>query len=438
MPSENCKFHKRGHCKAKSFCNSNHDIKICPQNQFCNKKSSCELRHVKNCPKFPYCGFETTQGVFIFSKNCSYYHPPPIPPLFPHPPPWPIPPKVRPLPPDPMTSRRVQSLEVLAQKLRTDLSALGNELAAMKSKNNNTDEKSASEKEDDTLEVTPEVSTGGILENILTLSDETPDTVTGSASVGNQEKDTITATTKETKAKGNRSWWQVWPTAPNHPPPTSGAESGADTEKVLEGTPDDHLQLQHNDKNPDPGAARAQGITHTELEARLTKLQEGWNNGLRKLFHESDEANEKDLKNVEKETDRLLQELENRLEVKITNLEQSMKKQTTDLETKLGSRIINSSTQMQTVAEKIQDQFDSLKREEDTALVAADNKLAEQTDNTETLKHLLGIVDKHRYTLTAIIHSLLDLRYCKLFPAFLHKLAKETENELEPQLYKIN
>ena len=268
MPSENCKFHKRGHCKAKSFCKSNHDIKICPQNQFCNKKELCELRHVKNCPKFPFCGFENTQGDFIFSKNCSYFHPPPIPPLFhhpppipplfPHPPPWPIPPKVRPLPPDPMTSRRVQSLEVLAQKLRTDLSALGNELAAMKSKNNNKDEKSASEKEDDTLEVTPEVSTGGILENILTLSDETPDTITGSASVGNQEKDTITAPTKETKAKGNRSWWQVWPTAPNHPPPTSGAESGAGTGKVLEGTPDDHHQLQDNDKNPDPGAARTQ------------------------------------------------------------------------------------------------------------------------------------------------------------------------------------
>ena len=89
MPSDNCKFHKRGHCKAKYFCKSNHDIKICPQNQFCNKKELCELRHVKNCPKFPFCGFENTQGDFIFSKNCSYFHPPPIPPLFHHPPPIP-------------------------------------------------------------------------------------------------------------------------------------------------------------------------------------------------------------------------------------------------------------------------------------------------------------------------------------------------------------
>ena len=61
-----------------------------------------------------------------------------------------------------------------------------------------------------------------------------------------------------------------------------------------------------------------------------------------------------------------------------------------DLETKLESRITNSSTQMQAFAEKIEDQFDSLKMEKDTALVAADNKLVEQTDNTDTLKHLLG------------------------------------------------
>ena len=92
---------------------------------------------------------------------------------------------------------------------------------------------------------------------------------------------------------------------------------------------------------------------------------------------------------------------------------------------------------MQTVAEKIQDQFDSLKREEDTALIAADNKLAEQTDNTETLKQLLGIADKHRHTLTKIIHSLLRLRHCKSFPAFMLKLAKETENELEPKIYDL-
>ena len=91
MSSENCKFHIKGHCRAKSSCNSNHDIKICPQNQFCNQRASCELRHVKICQKIPNCGFETTKGVFIFFKNCSYYHPTQPPPNtsphhYPHPP----------------------------------------------------------------------------------------------------------------------------------------------------------------------------------------------------------------------------------------------------------------------------------------------------------------------------------------------------------------
>ena len=151
-----CKFHKNGHCRSKTSCILNHNIPHCPQGRFCPQKSDCQFRHVKRCPLFPKCPYPT----------CSYYHPPPIPPLFPHPPPWPIPPKVRPLLADPMANRRIQSLEVLVQKLKTDLSSLGTELAAIKSKNNNKDEpedKSASEKEDDHLEVTPEVSPGGIL-----------------------------------------------------------------------------------------------------------------------------------------------------------------------------------------------------------------------------------------------------------------------------------
>jgi len=157
----------------------------------------------------------------------------------------------------------------------------------------------------------------------------------------------------------------------------------------LEGTPDDHLQLQHNDKNPDPGAARAQGITHTELEARLTKLQDHIkvNNfdRLQEIIKENEARTDKDIKSVEEETDRLLGVREKRLEAKITNLEQRMKKHSTDLETKLGSRIINSSTQMQTVAEKIQDQFDSLKREEDTALVEdLEHKIEKQVQTSLT------------------------------------------------------
>ena len=82
MSSRNCKFHKKGHCRAKTSCIFNHIIPHCPQGRFCPQKSDCQFRHVKICPLFPKCHYPI----------CSYYHPPPslalqIPPLFPHPPP---------------------------------------------------------------------------------------------------------------------------------------------------------------------------------------------------------------------------------------------------------------------------------------------------------------------------------------------------------------
>merc|ERR1712105_84549 len=122
----------------------------------------------------------------------------------------------------------------------------------MKNKNNNKDEKSASEKEDDTLEVTPEApgdsNKTGDNSEVQTLSDESNDRVkldnilTISEDNGNEAPGGSGDDKKnlKPKTKGKRSWWQ-WSTHPPDPPPTSGAESGANTEKVLEGTPDDHL-----------------------------------------------------------------------------------------------------------------------------------------------------------------------------------------------------
>ena len=190
------------------------------------------------------------------------------------------------------------------------------------------------------------------LENILTLSDDTPDKITGSASVDNQEKNTITIPT--------RSWWQIWPTAPNHPPPTSGAEGGAGTGKVLEGTPDDHHQLQDNMINdPETMLGPNQSVTHIELEARLKKLQDGIKvNNFDKLKESFKESEEENLK----ETDRLLDDLENRLGAKITNMEQMMKKQTTDLETRLGSKITNQKIFINTLSEGYQ-QFTDIKED---------------------------------------------------------------------------
>ena len=218
------------------------------------------------------------------------------------------------------------------------------------------------------------------LDNILTISEDNGNEAPGGS--GDDKKNL------KPKTKGKRSWWQ-WTTAPNHPPPTSGAESGADTEKVLEGTPDDHLQLQHNDKNPDPGAVRAQGVTHIELEARLTKLQDfiKVNNfdKLQERIKENEVRTEKDLKTVEKETDKLLQDLENRLGLKITNCKT---KRQAIIESH--NKIVTRTAHLEQNLSRIEDQFDTLKKEKDTALVVADNKLVEQTDNTDTLKHLLG------------------------------------------------
>ena len=134
MSLENCKFHLRGHCKNTSSCNSNHDIKVCPQNQFCNQRASCEFRHIKICPKFPNCGFQNTKGVFIPFKKCSYHHPPLRAPYLPHPHHHPYLPSIPGpfIPADPVTTPRVNHLENLVQRFSIDLAAMGTELTTVK------------------------------------------------------------------------------------------------------------------------------------------------------------------------------------------------------------------------------------------------------------------------------------------------------------------
>ena len=94
---------------------------------------------------------------------------------------------------------------------------------------------------------------------------------------------------------------------------------------------------------------------------------------------------------------------------------------------------------------RIEDQFDTLKMEKDTALVVADNKLVEQTDNTDTLKHLKNTQDRQGElqqafieTLKTILTSFIDLQHCKSFQHFSRKLTWEYDNFLETQLFKIN
>ena len=106
---------------------------------------------------------------------------------------------------------------------------------------------------------------------------------------------------------------------------------------------DDNTEKEHSTDNPI--GDNLEGVTHIGLEAHLRKLQESWNNHLRELFHESDEANEANLKSVEKETDRLLDEQKTWLGQRITNLEGSYTNQKT---------LINALSENQT-------QFDEIK-----------------------------------------------------------------------------
>lgn len=111
----------------------------------------------------------------------------------------------------------------------------------------------------------------------------------------------------------------------------SGAKNGTDC--------DDNTENEHSTDHPT--GDNLEGVTNIKLEARLTKLQDGWNNNLKERFNEYLDYNEETFKKIEKETDRLLDDRENRLEAKITNIEQMTKKQTTDLENRLGLKITN-------------------------------------------------------------------------------------------------
>ena len=481
MSLKNCRFHQKGHCYNKSFCKSNHDIKVCPQNLLCNQQDSCQFRHVKICPKFPYCGFQNSKGIFIIFQKCSYVHPPlqapylpqphhpnQLPHHHPHPPPYPN--IVRPLFP---ASPRMEYLESQVWKLTTELAAVKNTVTSNAARreevtpqitSDNIEMQNLTNKKAGETEVhssSDEHNVSVKLDNILTISEDNGNEAPGGS--GDDKKNL------KPKTKGKRSWWQ-WSTDPPDPPPTSGAESGANTEKVLEGTPDDHLQLQHNDKNPDPGAARAQeqlanltskftaietsqqeiknvqqnlaeksaqSITQVELEDRLTKLQDFIKvknfDRLQERIKENEVRTEKDLKTVEKETDKLLQDLENRLGLKITNCKT---KRQAIIESH--NKIVTRTAHLEQNLSRIEDQFDTLMMEKDTALVVANNKLVEQTDNTDTLKHLKNTQQAILETLKTILCSFLDLQHQKSFLHFSRKLTWEFDSFLDKELFKIN
>ena len=230
MSLKNCRFHQKGHCYNKSSCKSNHDIKVCPQNLLCNQKDSCQFRHVKLCPKFPYCGFQNSKGIFILFKKCSYYHPPPphVPPNL-SPPDLPLhhPPPIL-LPQSPTTNtRELDTLKISVQKLETELAAVKNMVTynaarraevtpqitsdniemqnLINKKAGDTEVHSSSDEHNDSVK----------LDNILTVSedidtDSAPGDNNGEEAPGGSKADNL-------KSKQVRHWWKK---SKAQPPPT--------------------------------------------------------------------------------------------------------------------------------------------------------------------------------------------------------------------------
>ena len=76
-----CKYHFRGHCKNKTSCKFDHNIRNCHRGLHCPMKGDqCKLRHVKTCRNFlsGSCGFINKEGKWMEYPTCSYNHPPVI------------------------------------------------------------------------------------------------------------------------------------------------------------------------------------------------------------------------------------------------------------------------------------------------------------------------------------------------------------------------
>ena len=234
MSLKNCRFHQKGHCYNKSSCKSNHDIKVCPQNLLCNQKDSCQFRHVKLCPKFPYCGFQNSKGIFILFKKCSYYHPPPphVPPNL-SPPDLPLhhPPPIL-LPQSPTTNtRELDTLKISVQKLETELAAVKNMVTYNAARRAEVTPQITSdniEMQNLSNKLTNEIEEAPAAGDILTVSDDSPELAnTGSAPDG--EADSL-------KSKQVRPWWKKSKTQPPptqlHPPTSQPSSQPPPTPRV--------------------------------------------------------------------------------------------------------------------------------------------------------------------------------------------------------------
>ena len=78
MSSNICNFFRNGHCKFKFQCRKSHAILTCRFGPYCTIPN-CVFRHPKTCENFLLnkCGFKNKNNIFIPYTFCTRYHPPP-------------------------------------------------------------------------------------------------------------------------------------------------------------------------------------------------------------------------------------------------------------------------------------------------------------------------------------------------------------------------
>ena len=203
-----CKFFLNGHCKLKSQCPNSHKILTCFLGPYC-KSSSCSLRHPKNCENFrlnscnyPSCNHfhppvqlwynHTLLPPIVHPPNQPPYHPPSGLPHSTYPSPTPPPSHV---PLQPTYSSELGLLKTKVQQLVTELESIKSNIQTQNHENGSSENVTVNgiptiqeENQDTTTGNVRMDDEAPAMENIQTISDDSPDTNTEGAPVDSQEE----------------------------------------------------------------------------------------------------------------------------------------------------------------------------------------------------------------------------------------------------------